>query len=147
MPRGGRREKAGRKSGWVNSETQLIRVPKCFVNRLLEIARHLDHGGDAQLTTIEFSGNVSEDLHHSDLTQQLNIFGIGQPLPLSHTALAKRLNVSSSTLSRHKKYGNEKLLTWTFEADKEWGWYFVESTGKYCPMAPSEFDEFLCNGF
>jgi hypothetical protein len=42
MGRGGHREGAGRKSGWKNSETQTIRVPKIFAAQILEYARKLD---------------------------------------------------------------------------------------------------------
>jgi hypothetical protein len=48
MPRGGRREKAGRKSSWVSGckfeDTKLIRVPVTIADRLLEIAHKLDGG-------------------------------------------------------------------------------------------------------
>lgn len=42
--RGGFREGAGRRSSWVNKETQTIRVPKIFAAQLLEIAKKLDEG-------------------------------------------------------------------------------------------------------
>lgn len=42
--RGGFREGAGRRSGWINKETQTIRVPKIFAAQLLEIAKKLDEG-------------------------------------------------------------------------------------------------------
>jgi predicted phage tail protein len=44
MPRGGYREKAGRKSGWNHSETTVIRVPQALAQELLEIAKTLDRG-------------------------------------------------------------------------------------------------------
>jgi hypothetical protein len=48
MVRGGRREKAGRKSTWVSGckfeDTKLIRVPATIANELLEIAHKLDSG-------------------------------------------------------------------------------------------------------
>lgn len=44
MPRGGNREGAGRKGGWKNSETQVIRVPKTLAAYILEYARKLDSG-------------------------------------------------------------------------------------------------------
>ena len=50
MPRGGHREKAGRKSTWVSGckfeDTKLIRVPATIAAQLLEIAHKLD-GGEA----------------------------------------------------------------------------------------------------
>jgi hypothetical protein len=44
MPRGGYRDGAGRKGGWKNSETQVIRVPKNLAVQILDIARNLDAG-------------------------------------------------------------------------------------------------------
>ena len=44
MPRGGNREGAGRKGGWRNSETQVIRVPKILAAHILEYARKIDSG-------------------------------------------------------------------------------------------------------
>lgn len=50
MPRGGKREKAGRKTGWESGvkfeETTPIRVPKYIKDKLLEIAHKLDAGED-----------------------------------------------------------------------------------------------------
>jgi hypothetical protein len=55
MPRGGRREKSGRKSSWVSGckfeETKLIRVPVAVADRLLEIAHKLDSGEVIDLET------------------------------------------------------------------------------------------------
>ena len=42
--RGGYRVNAGRKSSWRHSETQTIRVPKIFVQQLMQLARQFDHG-------------------------------------------------------------------------------------------------------
>lgn len=44
MPRGGNRQGAGRKGGWKNSETQVIRVPKILAAQILDYARQLDSG-------------------------------------------------------------------------------------------------------
>lgn len=51
MPRGGFRENAGRKSGWNNAETQVIRVPKSLASQLIEIARKLANGEAIELVT------------------------------------------------------------------------------------------------
>ena len=55
MPRGGRREKAGRKSSWVSGckfeDTKLIRVPATIAGELLEIAHKLDSGEIIDLET------------------------------------------------------------------------------------------------
>jgi hypothetical protein len=42
--RGGYRDNAGRKSGWKNSDTCTIRIPKTFASQLVELARRLDNG-------------------------------------------------------------------------------------------------------
>jgi hypothetical protein len=44
--RGGHRENAGRKSGWHNSNTQTIRVPKAFVDEILNYAHAVDNEED-----------------------------------------------------------------------------------------------------
>lgn len=49
MSRGGYREKAGRKSGWVNTQTTTIRVPEIFASQLLSIAKKLDSGDNLDL--------------------------------------------------------------------------------------------------
>ena len=55
MPRGGRRDGAGRKSTWVSGckfeDTKLIRVPVAIADRLLEIAHKLDSGETIDLET------------------------------------------------------------------------------------------------
>jgi hypothetical protein len=144
MPRGGHREKAGRKSGWVNSETQLIRVPRVLAGRLLEIAKYLDQGNEIQFISTEFSGEAEESVHSDELIQQLYIFQLDDPLPqpLGLRALAKRLNVSSGTLSRYKKT-TEKSLSWMCEKDGSWGWFYSPKTEKFHPIRPSDFDQLL----
>lgn len=42
MSRGGKRDNAGRKSGWVNLETKLIRIPVAIESQLMAIAKKLD---------------------------------------------------------------------------------------------------------
>lgn len=55
MPRGGRRENAGRKSNWESgrsfAETKVIRVPAEFAEQLLEMAHKLDAGVPTELVT------------------------------------------------------------------------------------------------
>lgn len=55
MPRGGRRENAGKKSQWHSgrtfAETKVIRVPTEFAEQLLDIARRLDAGNSIDLVT------------------------------------------------------------------------------------------------
>jgi hypothetical protein len=71
MPRGGRREKAGRKSSWISGckfeETKLIRVPIAISDRLLEIAHKLDNGEVIDLVSKSNNEIVteSEDKNYS----------------------------------------------------------------------------------
>jgi len=51
MSRGGARDNAGRKSGWVNLETKLIRVPVAIESQLMAIAKKLDQGESIELET------------------------------------------------------------------------------------------------
>ena len=51
MSRGGARDNAGRKSGWVNLETKLIRVPVAIESQLMAIATKLDQGESIELET------------------------------------------------------------------------------------------------
>jgi ribosomal protein L29 len=64
MPRGGRRENAGKKSTWDSgrsfAETKVIRVPIEFAEYLLEMAHKLDAGEQIDLVT------SSEDISQED---------------------------------------------------------------------------------
>lgn len=51
MSRGGRRDNAGRKSGWINVETKLIRIPVAIEADLMAIAKKLDQGESFELET------------------------------------------------------------------------------------------------
>ena len=51
MSRGGARDNAGRKSGWVNLKTKLIRVPVAIEFQLMAIAKKLDQGESIELET------------------------------------------------------------------------------------------------
>ena len=51
MSRGGARDNAGRKSGWVNLKTKLIRVPVAIESQLMTIAKKLDQGETIDLET------------------------------------------------------------------------------------------------
>ena len=71
MPRGGRRENAGKKSRWESgrtfAETKVIRVPTEFAEQLLDIARRLDAGESIESATnsIEATNGVE------NLTEQI----------------------------------------------------------------------------
>ena len=55
MPRGGRREGAGRRTAWESgcsfAETTVVRVPKYLKTQVLELAHRLDAGEEIELVT------------------------------------------------------------------------------------------------
>jgi uncharacterized coiled-coil DUF342 family protein len=64
MPRGGRREKAGKKSTWESgrsfNETKVIRVPVEFAEQLLDLAHRLDAG--ESIETVTNSAEANEEV-------------------------------------------------------------------------------------
>jgi len=66
--RGGYRDNAGRKSGWKNSDTCTIRIPKTFASQLIEIARRLDNG-----ETLD--NDTKSKFSENDLVTQSNFVG------------------------------------------------------------------------
>lgn len=124
MPRGGKRDGAGRPSVWLHKETKLIRVPIAISDQLMDIAHKLDRG-----EVLEFETN-------SKCVNQMAILDVPSgPIPLTFTQLAARLGCSTGTLHRHKKRGNHDLTPWSRTKDPdEWGWEFQVNTGKYHPV-------------
>lgn len=51
MPRGGKREGAGRPSAWKHKETKLVRLPVAILDQLLDIAYKLDSGEPLDFVT------------------------------------------------------------------------------------------------
>lgn len=64
MSRGGARDNAGRKSGWVNLKTKLIRVPEVIESQLMAIAKKLDQGEiiDLETKSIEIESVTESNL-------------------------------------------------------------------------------------
>jgi hypothetical protein len=64
MSRGGARDNAGRKSGWVNVETKLIRIPVAIESQLMAIAKKLDQGEiiDFETKSIEIESVTESNL-------------------------------------------------------------------------------------
>lgn len=56
MPRGGKRERSGRRSTWASGckfeDTKVIRVPAAIADRVLAIAHHLDSGLVVELVSL-----------------------------------------------------------------------------------------------
>lgn len=77
MPRGGKREKAGRKTTWESGvkfeETSPIRVPNYIKNKVLEIAHRLDAGEDIDLVSNsnkEYLQELQTNLALADIEKQ-----------------------------------------------------------------------------
>jgi len=88
MARGGYREKAGRKSGWVSSsQTQPIRVPEWMTEKVLDYARKLD------------SGEVIDNVQNQ------------KPQGLESTAVENLQSILQAWSDR--AVGNEKQPRWT----------------------------------
>lgn len=134
MPRGGHREKSGRKSTWKSGckfvDTKLIRVPASLAEQLLEIAHRLDA-----------ESVVKNDESVEFETGQLTLLpGKAEKLsPMSGPQLIKRLGLSSTgTLGKAKKRylsNLEGFHQWSKERDPQnVAWEYEEVTKKFYPL-------------
>jgi hypothetical protein len=163
MGRGGQRNGAGRKSGWKNSETQTIRVPKIFAAQILEYARKLDSESgipepqpgilqieDEVLPQIDFE-TVSDNSNLLDVVPgQISLFDVidsvseSEMFPLRGDQLAERFGVNRGVPSQAKgrfKSNPEKFVAWTKEHDPDGiGWEFDSITKLYHPIEDSSDD-------
>ncbi len=104
MPRGGRRENAGKKSTWDSgrsfADTKVIRVPTEFTDQLLELAHKLDAGEQIDLVTNseEFAQEDTEDLQVriDELQQRINQL----EFQLSHANLEEKRDRVLASLKR-----------------------------------------------
>jgi hypothetical protein len=140
MPRGGRRNNAGRKTSWVNTETQVIRVPKVFVPQLMQMAKSLDKGELLDLVTesnvkqgeeipvrdVDMSVDQLSLLEYSDQAEnehQAVLLAVNPIEPLSCRALSRRIGWARSTIA-----SNASKETFTEESRKDdpegVGWVF-----------------------
>lgn len=91
MPRGGHREKAGRKSTWKSGcryeDTKLIRVPTSISDELLKIAHKLDAGESLDSETKQLSLPIGQATKIDTDTR------------LTGTKLALRLGISSGAIT------------------------------------------------
>ena len=95
MPRGGRREGAGKKSTWQSGckfeDTKLIRVPKAITDKVLKSAHDIDSGIDYELETKSLKIRITE------LESQLQDLGSRQlELPISVNVVNESLLTSLS---------------------------------------------------
>jgi hypothetical protein len=109
MPRGGYREKAGRKSTWksgcMHKDTKLIRVPISIADELLKIAHKLDAGESFNSSTEQLSLPINLA---ASKTSKVN-----SDTRLSGVELARLLGVSSAALTPYIKKGSEALAKYT----------------------------------
>jgi len=101
MPRGGNRDGAGRKAGWKNSETQVIRVPKNLAVQILDIARNLDAGFQVVFIPPEeayLSQPIAEIQAEDPHSNQMGLFSLADLINDSVTQ-SENLNLDSVTES------------------------------------------------
>lgn len=127
MPRGGKREGAGRKTQWVSgctfSETTVIRIPRVLRNKLLEIAHRLDAGEEIDLATksiIKENQYLKEELDilqsGSNNSQQLELLPNINDLPQK----AKDLLYQESLVRPKDRSPVKKVLAALFDVDKKY---------------------------
>ncbi len=150
MPRGGFREKAGRKSTWKSgcsfAQTKLIRVPAKIADQVLEFAHNLDSGSILDSETNSESTSIPDlQVEIKEIPGQLFLFGtIPSPQPsqpdtkgLTGRALARRLGVSSGTLSYRRDHDTpSEFAQWTTKAKNSDGtaWEYNPNTKLYHPI-------------
>ena len=128
MPRGGPRPNSGRKSPWIHTPTQTIRVPSAFADQLLEVAHQLDQG--------EVIGSVSKSDIDSDTKSNKVIDFVIKSFSMSTLALSERLGVPRNTMKRQtKSMTDEELARWTQERDPDgFAWERCEEPSFYRPI-------------
>lgn len=150
MPRGGHRDNAGRKTSWINAETQVIRVPKVFVPQLMQMAKSLDRGEVLDLVTKSKTKQEDENAVRDVDTSldQLSLLGYSDqitdgpcialpvasvPGPLSCRALARRLGWGRTTVANRSV--KETFTEQTRGNDPEGtGWVFNAKDKLYYPV-------------
>jgi hypothetical protein len=154
MPRGGHREGAGRKGGWKNSETQVIRVPKVFVAQLLDIARLLDSGRSENLVlSVSPEMDPIQLIDESEILQvdpdQMDLFSLipdviesvtkSKSISLSMRGLAEYLGIHHSSISRKlKKQPLEEVLLWIQSKGK--GLWIFDAESKRFTQVSEDLD-------
>ena len=133
MPRGGKRLGAGRKSAWINKETQLIRVPKVLAQQILQYAHELDEKVAAS----------EAKRSHKPASRQMDLLPVALDSatksknvpPMTLTALSERLGRHKSTLVGVRKQGSERLAHWSREKDPDGlEWEYREEDKLFYPV-------------
>jgi hypothetical protein len=131
MPRGGRRDGAGRKSTWVSGckfeDTKLIRVPSTIADNLLEIAHKIDSGEDIDSETKslkEENQRLREEVE-SLRVRQLELLSMGSQSraknELTYNELllrAKEALRDHALISTKIRYGAVNVVARIFGVDK-----------------------------
>ena len=156
MPRGGHREGAGRKGGWMNPETQVIRVPKIFAAQLLDIARRLDLGESENLVLSEFSVDPVQLIDESEILQvnpdQMDLFSLipetiesvteSNTPSLSMRGLAKRLRIDHSTISRKLKACDSKQFSEWIQSMNKGNWNYDPVSKRFIEVLDDDCPDF-----
>jgi hypothetical protein len=141
MSRGGKRKGAGRKSGWINPDTTVIRVPKVFADHLTDIAHQLDEGTYLEPSSVKnvvVESNEKPKINSSQLVipgSESVVSPINDLTVLSGQSLSARLGLNKAGVSNaRRRFGNDerKLLNWSRGRDPDGvGWKYDEESKKY----------------
>ena len=156
MPRGGHREGAGRKGGWKNSETQVIRVPRIFAAQLLDIARRLDLGEPENLVFSVFSVDPVQSIIEPEILQvnpdQMDLFSLipeviesvtkSNTLSLSMRGLATRLQVHHTTISRKLKACDSKQFSEWIQSMNKGNWNYDPVSKRFIEILDDDCPDF-----
>lgn len=156
MSRGGHREGAGRKGGWKNSETQVIRVPRIFAAQLLDIARRLDLGEPENLVFSVFSVDPVQLIIEPEILQvnpdQMDLFSLipeaiesvtkSNALSLSMRSLATRLQVHHTTISRKLKACDSKQFSEWIQSMNKGNWNYDPVSKRFIEILDDDCPDF-----
>ena len=156
MSRGGYREGAGRKGGWKNSETQVIRVPRIFAAQLLGIARRLDLGEPENLVFSVFSVDPVQSIIEPEILQvnpdQMDLFSLipeviesvtkSNTLSLSMRGLATRLQVHHTTISRKLKACDSKQFSEWIQSMNKGNWNYDPVSKRFIEILDDDCPDF-----
>ena len=156
MSRGGYREGAGRKGGWKNSETQVIRVPRIFAAQLLGIARRLDLGEPENLVFSVFSVDPVQSIIEPEILQvnpdQMDLFSLipeviesvtkSNTLSLSMRGLATRLQIHHTTISRKLKACDSKQFSEWIQSMNKGNWNYDPVSKRFIEILDDDCPDF-----
>jgi hypothetical protein len=109
MPRGGRREGAGGKPTWNYGKTKPVRVPEALAEKVLEIARIIDEGGDPSSSrVIDLSGVAVLQSKYGPVVRLSDLLRVGYRIKPDR--LARNLKVQLA-----RESGIEDLLEGALE--------------------------------